>query len=96
MATFREKLEGRLVPLLIGVLGMKRFAMLVISQGLKQVSKERADWVVGLIADQDRNLMVTALQRGAPSGSFASARTHKSSLLSTASSRSAYHLIATR
>jgi TAP-like protein len=51
---------GRLVPLLIGVLGMKRFATLVISQGLKQVSKERADWVVGLIADQDRNLMVTA------------------------------------
>jgi len=36
------------------------------------------------------------LQTGAPSGSFVSARTHKLSLFSTASSRSAYHPIATR
>jgi pimeloyl-ACP methyl ester carboxylesterase len=60
MATFREKLEGHLVPLLIHVLGMRRFAKLVISQGLKQVSKETADWLVGLIAQQDRTLMVSA------------------------------------
>ncbi len=60
MATFREKIEGHIVPLLIRVLGMRRFAKFVISQGLKQVSKERADWVVGLIADQDRKLMVSA------------------------------------
>jgi 3-oxoadipate enol-lactonase len=60
MATLREKLEGHLVPLLIRVLGLRRFATLVISQGLKQVGKERADWVVGLIADQDRTLMLSA------------------------------------
>jgi 3-oxoadipate enol-lactonase len=60
MATLREKFEGYLVPLLIRVLGMRRFAQFVISQGLKQVGKERADWVVGLIADQDRKLMVSA------------------------------------
>jgi pimeloyl-ACP methyl ester carboxylesterase len=60
MATLREKVEGRLVPLLIRVLGMRRFATLVISQGMKQVAKERADWVVRLIADQDRTLMLSA------------------------------------
>lgn len=60
MATMREKLEGHLVPLLLRVLGSKRFARLVIAQGLSQVSRERADWVVDLIAQQDRQLMVTA------------------------------------
>jgi 3-oxoadipate enol-lactonase len=60
MATVREKLEGHLVPLLVSVLGMTRFAKLVSSQGLKQLDKHRADWVVGLIADQDRRLMVAA------------------------------------
>jgi pimeloyl-ACP methyl ester carboxylesterase len=60
MATFREKIEGHLVPILIEVLGMKRFAKLVISQGLKQVSKDRAEWVVDLIAQQDRKLMTSA------------------------------------
>jgi pimeloyl-ACP methyl ester carboxylesterase len=65
MATFREKLEGHLVPFLIRLLGMTRFAKFVISQGLKQVGKERADWIVGLIADQDRNLMVAAWKEAA-------------------------------
>ncbi|MFV8327695.1 alpha/beta fold hydrolase [Flavobacterium sp. ZS1P14] len=60
MASFREKLEGHIVPLLICVLGMRRFAKFIISQGLQQLDKERADWVVGLIADQDRKLMVVA------------------------------------
>jgi 3-oxoadipate enol-lactonase len=60
MATVRERLEGHLVPLLIRVLGLKRFATLVISMGMKQVAKERADMVVGLIAGQDQTLMVTA------------------------------------
>jgi 3-oxoadipate enol-lactonase len=60
MATFREKIDGHLVPLLLNVMGMKRFAKLVISQGLKQLDKGRADWVIGLIADQDRTLMVSA------------------------------------
>jgi 3-oxoadipate enol-lactonase len=60
MVTLREKLEGRLVPpLLIRVFGMRKFATLVISQGLKQVSKERANRVLRLIAGQDRRLMAT-------------------------------------
>ena len=59
-ATFREKLEGRLVPLVLNLIGMKAFARLLVSQGLKQVDKERARWVVGLIAHQDRELMVAA------------------------------------
>src|SRR5947209_20261385 len=47
-ATLREQLEARLMPLIVGILGMRRFAKLVISLGLKRVSKERADWVIGL------------------------------------------------
>jgi pimeloyl-ACP methyl ester carboxylesterase len=60
MVSLREKFEGHVVPLLIHVLGMRRFAKLVISQGLKQLDKERSAWVLGLIADQDRRLMVSA------------------------------------
>jgi len=59
MATTREWLEGHLAPVLIRVLGMRRFAGL-ISQATKQLGKERADWLSGLIADQDQKLMLTA------------------------------------
>lgn len=59
MATFREWLEGHSASLLIRVLGMRRFAKLV-SQATQQLSKERVDWLAGLIADQDRTLMLTA------------------------------------
>jgi pimeloyl-ACP methyl ester carboxylesterase len=59
MATFRERLEGRLVPHVINIIGMGRFAKLV-SKGLKQIGEEQADRVIGLIADQDRNLMMSA------------------------------------
>jgi pimeloyl-ACP methyl ester carboxylesterase len=58
LATFRERLEGHLLPLLLDVAGMRRFAKFVVSQGLKQLKKQRADWVVGLIASRDRKLMV--------------------------------------
>ncbi len=60
MATLRERLEGHLVPTLVRVLGTRRFAKLVISQGLKELDKPRADWVVSLIADQDSAQMVSA------------------------------------
>ena len=50
MATMREKMEGHIVPLLIRLLGVRRFVKLVISQGLKQIPKERAEWVANLIA----------------------------------------------
>ena len=60
MATPRERLEGRLVPLLVYVLGTRQFTKFVVSQGLNQLGKERADWLAGLMADQDRKLMVSA------------------------------------
>ncbi len=60
MVTIRERIEGRLVPLLINILGMRRMAKLVTSYGLKQVSKDRVDRIVDLIASQDRKLMVHA------------------------------------
>jgi len=62
MATAREKFEGHLAPLLIRVLGMRRLAQLVVSQGAKQLSTQRSRWLVGLIADQDPRLMVSAWQ----------------------------------
>jgi 3-oxoadipate enol-lactonase len=60
MATAREKLEGQLMPLLVNILGMRRFANFVVSQGAKDLGKERAGWLAGLMADQDRKLMVSA------------------------------------
>jgi pimeloyl-ACP methyl ester carboxylesterase len=60
---FREKLEGHFFSLLVKVLGMRRFAKFVVSQGLKQLGKERADWadrLAGVMADQDRKLMLSA------------------------------------
>jgi len=60
MATFRERLEGNLTPLLLRILGSRRFAELVISQGMKQMDKERADWLTDLLATQDTGLMVSA------------------------------------
>ncbi len=60
MATAREKAEGRVVPLLIRALGMKRFARFVVSQGMTRVPKDRRERVVDLIAAQDRDLMVRA------------------------------------
>jgi pimeloyl-ACP methyl ester carboxylesterase len=60
MATTREWLEGHLAPLLIRVLGMRRLANLVVSQSLLQLDQERANWLAGLMADQDRTLMLTA------------------------------------
>jgi len=60
MATFREQLEGRLVPILIRLLGMRRFARFVVSQGAKELAKERGDWLGGLMANQDCKLMLSA------------------------------------
>lgn len=58
--SFRERVEAHLVPLFIHALGMRRFAKLILSQGMKQLSVERAEWVRGLIAQQDDALMVEA------------------------------------
>ena len=41
---------------------MRQFAKLVTTQGTKQLSKERADWLAGLIAGQDIKVMLSALR----------------------------------
>lgn len=61
-ATWREKLEGHVATLLLRVLGMQRFAKLVVTQGLGQLDKERAAWLVGIIGNQDSRLMAAALR----------------------------------
>lgn len=60
MATPREWLEGHLLPPLLHVLGTRGLAKLVVSQATKRLGKERADWLTGLMADQDRKLMRAA------------------------------------
>jgi 3-oxoadipate enol-lactonase len=60
MATPREWLEGHLTPLLLRVLGTRGLAKLVVSQATRQLGKERAEWLTGLMADQDRRLMWAA------------------------------------
>jgi pimeloyl-ACP methyl ester carboxylesterase len=60
MATPREQVEGHVAPFLVRVLGPRRFAQLGVSLGAKELSKERAAWLVSLIANQDRKLMVAA------------------------------------
>jgi 3-oxoadipate enol-lactonase len=60
MVTTREWLEGHLLPPLLHVLGTRGVAKLVVSQATKQLGKERADWLAGLMADQDRKLMGVA------------------------------------
>ena len=60
MATIQERFEGHFAPLLIRLLGMTRFARLVVSQGAKELTKERSDWLIALMASQNRNLMLLA------------------------------------
>lgn len=60
MATLREQIEGRMTPLLMRILGPRRFAKLVVSQGAKELGKDGAAWLVSLMANQDRTLMVAA------------------------------------
>ena len=60
MATTREQVEGHLLPFLVRVLGPRRFARFAVSQEAKELGREGAEWLVGLMADQDRRLMVAA------------------------------------
>jgi 3-oxoadipate enol-lactonase len=60
MATPREQLEGHVTPFLLRILGPRRFAEFVVSQGAKELDKERAAWLVNLMANQDRKLMAAA------------------------------------
>jgi 3-oxoadipate enol-lactonase len=60
MATLRERVEGRAAPLLLRLLGMKRFARLIVAVGLRRVDPTRAAWVTRLIGGQDRRRMIQA------------------------------------
>ncbi|MFU8853577.1 alpha/beta fold hydrolase [Micromonospora sp. SL1-18] len=60
MATCRERVEGHLLPVVLRLLGMRWSARLVVAQAAPQLGRERARWLAGLIADQDRELMVPA------------------------------------
>jgi 3-oxoadipate enol-lactonase len=60
MATAREKLEGHLLPWLVRILGTRRLAELVVSQGARELNGDQAAWLIRLMADQDRTLMVAA------------------------------------
>jgi pimeloyl-ACP methyl ester carboxylesterase len=60
MASFREQLEGRLMPHLIRALGMRRLAEIVMSLGARDLDNQRRNWLIDLIADQDPKLMLTA------------------------------------
>ena len=60
MTSLRERLEGHLVPHLLRVLGMRRFAKLVFSLGLRGSPNVPRDWLVELMADQEPALMLTA------------------------------------
>lgn len=60
MTTLSERLEGYLTPPLINILGMTRLAKFTVSQGFKNLGKEREDWLARLIGNQDKKLMVSA------------------------------------
>jgi pimeloyl-ACP methyl ester carboxylesterase len=60
MSTFRERLEGHLVPYLMRVLGMRRFAQLIFARGLKHSPTVPRDWLVEMMASQDKGLMLKA------------------------------------
>lgn len=60
MASLREKVEGHAAPLLIRALGMERFSKLVFSFGLDGLSHQHTSLLASLVAQQDRDLMLTA------------------------------------
>jgi pimeloyl-ACP methyl ester carboxylesterase len=60
MVTPREKIESHLFPMLLQVFGIKRMAKIVFSLGAKHLSKERAAWLAGIMANQDQKSMLSA------------------------------------
>lgn len=60
MATWRERIEGHVLPPALQILGMRRVAKLVVSRAGPQLGKEHADWLAGLMADQDGKVMISA------------------------------------
>lgn len=60
MGSPREWVEGHVGPLLIRFLGMRRLARLIVGQVADDLGPDRARWLAGLIASQDRALMLAA------------------------------------
>ncbi|HKW48753.1 MAG TPA: alpha/beta hydrolase, partial [Gemmatimonadaceae bacterium] len=60
MSSPRERLEGRVVPYLLRLLGMQRFAKLIFAVGFKNAPNIPRDWLVELMANQDQATMMTA------------------------------------
>jgi 3-oxoadipate enol-lactonase len=59
MVTMRERAEARVAPLLIRLLGMRRLATHVLALGMRQMPPERAKGIVDMIANQDRDVMIS-------------------------------------
>lgn len=60
MATWREWVEGHVMPPAFRVMGMRRLARLVAGQAAPQLGSERTDWLAALMADQDAQAMASA------------------------------------
>ena len=60
MATWREWVEGHVLPPALQVLGMRRLSKLVSAQAAPQLGNERTDWLTGLMAGQDAKVMASA------------------------------------
>ena len=60
MFTLRERLEGRLFPIFMHLFGITRMARIAVSQGAQHLSKERVDWLTGIMSSQDQGLMICA------------------------------------
>ena len=60
MATWRERVEGHVLPPALRALGMARLAKLVLAQAAPQLGREHIDWLAGLMADQDAKVMASA------------------------------------
>ncbi len=63
MATFQEKIEGHLMPVLVRLLGPRRLARLAMAGGAREMMGDRSAWLVDLMAGQDRRLMVEAFRQ---------------------------------
>ncbi len=63
MLSRRERLEGRLSPWLVRILGVRRLAGLVInSAGGQRLTPETARWLQGILAANDTGRMVAAVK----------------------------------
>lgn len=60
MATWREWVEGHILPPALQVLGMRRLSKVISARAAPQLGRERTDWLAGLMAGQDARTMASA------------------------------------